>query len=137
MAEDADKRAAVEAMREALNEGRLESALERADDDVVFDWSNSIGPMKGIFRGRDEVLANWGSWRSAWSEVHWEPLEVIDVDEDRFVIVTHVRMRGHGSGAEVEAGGALLWTFRDGLALSVTLFQSKQEALEAASAEPG
>ena len=47
------------------------------------------------------------------------------------IVVNRVRMRGRGSGVEVEATGAQVWTIRDGKFQRAKLYQSKAEALEA------
>lgn len=47
------------------------------------------------------------------------------------IVVNHIRMRGRGSGVEVDAVGAQLWTIADGEVQGVKLYQSKAEALEA------
>ncbi len=96
------------------------------------DWSNSIGPLKGVYRGRQEVLGFWRSFRDAWDSLDWDPEEVIDVDETRVIVVNHVRMRGRGSGMDIDAIGVQLWTIIDGKARSNKLYQSKADALEAA-----
>ena len=95
------------------------------------DWTNSIGPLKGVYRGRR------GCWNSdilphAWESVRWDPEEIIEVDETRLIVLNHVRMRGRGSGVQVDATAAQLWTITDGKARRIKLFQSKAEALEAA-----
>ncbi len=64
--------------------------------------------------------------------MRWDPEEVIEVDESRLIVVNHVRMRGRGSGVEVDAKAAQLWTLRAGRAKRIKLYQSKAEALEAA-----
>jgi hypothetical protein len=64
--------------------------------------------------------------------VRWDPEEIIEVDETRLIVLNHVRMRGRGSGVQVDAIAAQLWTITDGKARRVKLFQSKSEALEAA-----
>jgi hypothetical protein len=46
--------------------------------------------------------------------------------------VTRARMRGPGSGVEVNAVSSGLWTIRDGKGRSFKLYQSKADALEAA-----
>ena len=74
----------------------------------------------------------WKSFLEAWDEIQWEPQEIIELDEARLILVDHVRMRGRGSGVQVEATGVQLWTITDGKARSVKLYQSKREALEAA-----
>jgi hypothetical protein len=48
------------------------------------------------------------------------------------IVINHVRMRGRGSGIDIDARGPQLWTIVDGKAQSVKLYQSKAEALEAA-----
>jgi hypothetical protein len=40
-------------------------------------------------------------------------------------------VRGKGSGVEVDATGAQIWTLREGVGRRLTLYQSKAEALEA------
>ncbi|MGH2966102.1 MAG: nuclear transport factor 2 family protein [Solirubrobacterales bacterium] len=117
---------------DSINRGDVDASLEEAADDLEVDWSNSIGPTKGIYRGRREVLKLWRSFLDAWDSLQWDPEEIIDVDESRVIAVNHVRMRGHGSGVDVDARGAQLWTISDGKARSLKLFQSKAEALEAA-----
>ena len=53
----------------------------------------------------------------------------------RSCIVTHVRARGRGSGIIVDAHGASIWKLRDGLVTRATLYQDKDEALEALRTE--
>lgn len=96
------------------------------------DWSNSIGPLRGVYRGRTEVLEFWQSFLEAWDEVRWDPQEFIEVDEARLIVVNRVRMRGKRSGADVEAIGVQLWTITDGKGRKVKLYQTKADALEAA-----
>lgn len=114
------------------NRRDVDGALEIAADDFAMDWSNSIGPAKGVHRGKEEVRRFWMSFLEAFEAMHWEPKEIIELDASRLLAVTHFQARGRGSGIEVDASGAQLWTVRDGRVQSVKLFQSKEEALEAA-----
>jgi ketosteroid isomerase-like protein len=57
---------------------------------------------------------------------------VVELGDDRVLSVSRLQMRGRGSGVEVNASGASIWTIRDGKAAAVTLYQSKAQALEAA-----
>jgi ketosteroid isomerase-like protein len=41
---------------DAWSRGDLVGALEMAPDDLVVDLSHSLGPAKGIYRGKDEAL---------------------------------------------------------------------------------
>ena len=117
---------------DSINRGDVDGALERAAEDFEMDWSNSIGPAKGIYRGKEEVRKAWTSFVEAFDELRWDPVEIIEVDESRLIAVNHVRMRGRGSGIEVDAVGAQLWTISEGIGRSIKLYQSKAEALEAA-----
>jgi ketosteroid isomerase-like protein len=114
-----------------FNRGEVDGAMEGLHGDCEMDWSNSIGPLKGIYRGHDQIREFWRSFLEAWDDVHWEIEELIDVDESRLIVVNQVRMRGLGSGAEVKATGVQLWTIHAGRAQSIKLFQSKADALEA------
>lgn len=117
---------------DSINDGDSSRALEEAADDFVMDWSNSIGPARGIYRGRQQVQDLWASYLDAFGSLEWIPEEFIEVDESRLIVVNRNRVRGRGSGVEVDAVGAQLWTIHDGKAQSVGLYQTKADALEAA-----
>jgi ketosteroid isomerase-like protein len=117
---------------EAINLGDVDAALQDAADEFVVDWSNSTGPVKGIYKGKAKARELWGTFVEAFEELTWDAEEIIDVDESRVIAVNHVRMRGRGSGVAVDAKGVQLWTIADGEAQSVKLFQNKEDALEAA-----
>ena len=42
-----------------------------------------------------------------------------------------VRARGKGSGIDMEAHGAMLWTLREARSARIKMFQNKDEALKA------
>jgi ketosteroid isomerase-like protein len=114
---------------DSINRGRL--AMEDVADDFEMDWSNSIGPLSGVYRGREQLNAVFESFRDAWERVQWEIQEVIDLEGERVLIVNRLRMRGRTSRVEVEATGVQVWTICDGKLAGVKLYQSKAEALEA------
>lgn len=117
---------------DSINRGDVDAALEAAADDIQADWSNSVGPLKGIYRGKEQVRELWTSFVEAFDELRWDPEEIIEVDDSRVIAVNHVRMRGRESGVEVDAVGAQLWTISEGKSRSLKLYQSKADALEAA-----
>ena len=119
----------------AISSGDYEAALGWLTDDIVMDWSRSIGPAKGVYRGREEIRKLWESFQEAFESVTWTPEEIVEIDDDRLIVVNHVHMRGRGSGVEVDAVGVQLWTVRDGKGATLTLFQSKQDALDAVGVE--
>ena len=125
----------VEIVRRAIdlvNRGELRQAIETTDEAFEMDWSDSIGPVSGVYRGREQVLGLLEAFSEAWDELRWEVQEVIDLDRSQQVLVVNtVRMRGRVSHAIVEATGAQLWTISHGRPRRAKLYQSKADALEA------
>ena len=115
---------------DSINRGRL--AMEDTADDFEMDWSNSVGPLKGVYRGVEQVNEVLQSFREAWDQLRWDIQEVMDLEGERVLLVNRVRMRGRTSHVEVEATGIQIWTICNGKLASVKLYQSKAEALEAA-----
>ena len=127
----------VETVRRAFaeyNRGDVEGALEEWHPTPFWDWSNGHGFDAGVYRGRDEIRAFWQERGAAWEEVRFELIDLIEVEDDQVVVENVGYSRGR-EGIEVEARSAWLITFRDGKQTSLTLYQTKQEALEAAGLE--
>jgi ketosteroid isomerase-like protein len=125
----------VEIVRRAVD------AWSRNDPDLLVsyvaangeaDWSESIAPYRGVYRGPDEWRAFFTSRLEAWGNVRWDLLEMLDLGQGSVLSVVRLVGRGRGSGVEVMASAAIIWTVSDGKILRAKLFQSKAEALEAA-----
>jgi ketosteroid isomerase-like protein len=76
----------VELVRRAIdffNRGDIDQALSETHDEFEMDWSNSIGPLKGVYRGRQQVNELWTTFIEAWREVRWEDdaLEAVGLRE--------------------------------------------------------
>jgi ketosteroid isomerase-like protein len=116
---------------EAFNRRDVDGFLTDTHPDLVTDWSRAVGPERGVFRGRDEVVRFVRSWLEAFEESVIVVDELIDAGE-QVLAVFHGRLRGRGSGAAVEGrGSVLVWSFRDGVVTSATLYQTRDEALAA------
>ena len=81
--------------------------------------------------GHREIRAHWQRLLAAFEEVRIEIVDLREVKEGLLVAenVTHFRGR---DGIEVQARSTFLITVRGGTTTSFTLYQTKQEALEAA-----
>jgi hypothetical protein len=121
---------------EALYEDWAQGDYSRAD---IFDPAvelDSFGMGERIrASGIEEFIAEMVQWLSAWGR----PL-TIDAEEligsgDRILALVRWRGRGKGSGLEVEAGGAHLWRFRDGLVIHLEVYRDRDEARAALEAE--
>ena len=115
----------------AYHDGDLEGALELWAPDAVWDWSNSVGPEAGIYRGRDEIRAFWEKYHATFEGIRFELVDVLEVEDDLLIIENVAHIRGR-DGIEVQARSTWLVTIRDGEQTRLTLYQTKQEALEAA-----
>ena len=109
----------------------IEAALEDIDPGAVLDWSNSNAPDGGIYIGH----AAWRDFAHASGEAldqrRFDSTEfMVPVSTHIVVVVGRIREQGRADGAEVEAL-ASVWTLREGKVTTLTLFQSRAEALKA------
>jgi len=125
----------VRRMIDAFNRGDLDAVLDGSSDDFEFDFSHSRGPLSGVYRGTDDARDFLTAFFEPWAALDVELEELIELGGDRVLTVSEIRTRGQGSGVEVNATGAMIWTIRDGEVAAAKMYQTKAEALEAASAE--
>lgn len=119
---------------EAINRADFAAAVASVSKDFELDFSNSRAELSGIYRGRDETKAFLASFWEPWETARFDPEEEItELEDGRVLSVIAVRGRGSGSGAEVAATGATVWTIHGGEVVAAKMYQSKAEALEAAS----
>ena len=124
---------AVKRVVDAINRADVDAVAESVSDDFALDFSNSRGPMNGIYHGPDGVREFMTSFFEPWESIEFRPRETpVELDDRRVLTVNDLHGRGHESGVEVTATGATIWTVRDGRVAAVKLYQSKEEALEAA-----
>jgi taurine dehydrogenase small subunit len=116
---------------EALNRADIDAVAESVSQDFELDFSNSRGPMSGIYRGPAGIREFTKSFFEPWASIEFQPEEVIELADGRVLGVAQIRAKGHESGVAVSARGANVWTIRDGKVAAVKLYQSKEEALEA------
>ena len=116
---------------EAYNRRDLDGMLETWAPDAVVDWSRSRGFDAGVFQGHGEIRAFLRRFLAAFEEIRFEIDDPIEVEEDLLVSENVAYLRGR-DGIEVQARSAWLIRIRDGKQTSLTLYQTKREALEAA-----
>ena len=116
---------------EAFSRGALDEALESWAPDAVLDWSNSHGLEAVVVRGRSEIRAYMEQFRETFEGIAIELEDIVEVADGVVVAENLAYVRGR-DGLEVTARSAWLITLRNGRQTSLTLYQSKAEALEAA-----
>ena len=116
---------------DAFNRRDTEAMLALGSDDFVYDWTRSIAPNRGTYRGLDGIREFTEDQWSAFDEVRIEPSEYLA--RGRHVVVpATVHGRGRG-GVAVSANSAQVFTFENGRLMRITLYQGREEALAAAS----
>ncbi len=116
---------------DAYNRRDLDGMLENWAQDAVLDWSRARSFDAGVYRGHGEIRAFMEGFLAAWGEVRIEIVDgPVEVEDGLLVTENVTDFRGR-DGIEVQARSAWLTTIRDGEQTSLTLYQTKQEALEA------
>jgi len=128
--------AVVERFEDSWTRRDLAGVLACADAAIVFDWSESRGPFVGRYEGHEGLTQFWMEMLDAWEHFSPRMTEVIECGPEQLITLDVVRARGRGSGIDMEARGAMLWTVKGGKIARAKMFQTKDEALAACSAEP-
>ena len=115
---------------DAYNRGDIDGFAECWAHDAVVDWSNSRGFEAGVYRGRGAIRAFMERFLAAFNDVRIDLADVIEVEEGVVVVENVTYFRGR-DGVAVQARSAWLVTIRNGEQTSLTLYQTKQEALDA------
>jgi ketosteroid isomerase-like protein len=117
---------------DAYNRRDLDGMLDNWAKDAVLDWSNARSFDASVYRGHEEIRAFTERFQAAWDEVRAEIVDgPVEVADGVIVAENITYMRGR-DGIEVQARSTWLITIRDGEQTSLTLYQTKQDALEAA-----
>ena len=78
--------------------------------------------------GIDKLITSMAHWLSAWDRPLRLEAEELIGSGNRILALVRWRGRGKGSGIEMDAGGAHIWTFRDGLVIRFEVYRDRDEA---------
>ena len=119
-----------------FNRGELAELFGRlGTEDVEVDNTRSNSPDQAkVFRGPDEAQRFLEALRDPWEHFEAFEDEVVEVGDGSVVVESHTRSIGEGSGVEVVARGAAIFRFRGDRVCKWELFQTLDEALDAARA---
>jgi ketosteroid isomerase-like protein len=116
--------------------GRGEFSRGDLFDQEIITRTIGLVDQRSEARGVDQMVPEMRKWLSAWEYPFLiEPEEFIE-SGDRILVLVRWRGRGKGSGVEMEAEGAHIWTFREGLAVGWDIYRDRDEA-RAAMGQPG
>jgi ketosteroid isomerase-like protein len=110
-------------------EGRIEDALRGLEDD--FEWVVPDHPDGAVRHGADSVIEFFHEWAEPFADldIDWELQEA---GPDAALAIIDMHGRGRVSGVPAEMRFFQLWTFRDGRAVRMEMFNDLDEARRAA-----
>jgi ketosteroid isomerase-like protein len=105
------------------------SQTELFDPDIEFEMIDWPHPAKS--RGIEAMSETWLATLGAWEDFRAKPDEVID-HGDNVLVLNSISGRGRGSGADVSALTATVWTVVGGRVVRLALYWDTERAREAA-----
>ena len=118
----------VKAAIDAYNREDWDALFDAAAPGFELDFSRSDGPQAGVF-GLDQMRRRLEEFFETWESARLEAHEFIEAG-DLVVVPGTQHVKGRG-GIEVVARGVYVWTIRNGAIERVTMYQERQDALEA------
>jgi ketosteroid isomerase-like protein len=117
----------------AISERDFNALAKVTDADMVLDFSRSIGPEKGVYRGREGIARYAAANEEAFESFELSPIEFV-VGPRRHIVARHrIRAKARATGIEWDRvpDVALVWELRNGKVIKATLYQGRSDALEA------
>lgn len=111
----------------------VEALFSILDENVEWDYVGAF-PEVVTYHGPDEVREFLGQWASAFDGFGFEAEEAIDAG-DSVVILLHQWGHGKDTGARVESRTWQVFTFRNGRIVHCRGYETKPQALEAATSQ--
>jgi ketosteroid isomerase-like protein len=105
------------------------TAGEAFHPDVEFELVDWPHPARS--RGVAEMASTWQTTLSAWDDFRAAPEDFFDYGHN-VLVLNSIRARGKGSGAEVSAQTATVWTVEAGKVVRLALYWDTARAREAA-----
>jgi ketosteroid isomerase-like protein len=124
--------AATELVRdilEALNRGDVDGMLARMHAD--FEWTPlEASPIARVYRGHEQVRHYVEDWLSTFDAIRLDLEDPTEV-ADKVVAPVHAHGRGRASGLYLDTRFCQVWTVRDGSAIDMTEYATREDALGA------
>jgi len=123
--------AETEALRDAyaaLNRNDIPAMVNAFDPQI--EWTEPAEyPGGGTYQGHAGVMAHLSQARATWAEGSCEPERFIVVG-DKIVVFLYVRVRLNHNVEWIEGRHAAVYTFRNGKAIQMRIFDDERQALE-------
>jgi ketosteroid isomerase-like protein len=118
----------LKASIDAYNRRDWDAWLQHAARGFEMDMSRAVGPVSGILT-LDQLRQGQLDFAEYWESVRIEAQEFIEAGD---LVVVPWAMHGRGrDGIELVARATFVFTIRNGAIERITLYQEREEALEA------
>jgi uncharacterized protein len=124
--EDADQ---LRQAYEAFNHGGVGAILERLDPDIHVRERETL-PDRATYRGREGVRKMFDVILEAFDDLQFEVEDVVD-RETHVLVVLRQNVRGRSSGIRMMGRTVHVWEMRDGRAVALTVYGTREQALSA------
>jgi ketosteroid isomerase-like protein len=109
----------------------IESVIDHVHPEFEGVVPADLSVEPDTYRGRQGARRYVDSFYEVMDEIRFVPDEFIEVG-DRVVVPMRVLAKGKETGIEVEQHAVQVWTLRDGMALRINAYATREDALEAA-----
>ena len=121
--------ATIERLIELFGTGQIEEGRDFMDAEI--EWlepPETIG--RNVVTGPDAALAALANWNDQFDSLRVETIELRE-DGDRVLHAMHQYARAGGSDVEIEGDLYMVWWFRDGKAVRMEMYNTREQAEEA------
>jgi len=118
--------AALREVYAALNRNEIEAMVKAFDSQIA--WIEPAG-FGGTYRGLEAVKSHLSQARSTWAEGSCEPERFV-VAGDKIVVFIYVHVRLKSETEWRDGRHAAVYTFHNGKAIEMRMFDDAQQALE-------
>jgi ketosteroid isomerase-like protein len=128
----------VELVRAALqqfNREGIDAVARNIHPDFETTTPSSLAVEPDTYRGPEGIRRWMDAWGDTMDEIRFEVDELVDAG-DRVVAITRLVARSRTTELEFQQGVAMVWTLRDGLAVGMDPYGTRDEALLAVGLEP-
>jgi ketosteroid isomerase-like protein len=124
----------VRGIVEALNRGDVDGMLESMHPD--FEWTPlESSPVARMYRGHEQVRHYVEDWLATFESLRLELEDPAEV-ADRVVAVVRGHGRGRASGLQLDSRFCQVWTVRDGTAVAMEEYATREQALGVLTPRP-
>jgi len=124
----------VRFLAEGFQRRQHERAFEYYDPRIEWDASRMedlLPDIAGAYHGHEGVRTYWRNWLSAWSDLHFEIQDIVDVGDDVVLLIRNQRQWGRHSGIATEMSPyGMVFTIRGGKVVLWRVYPDQESALE-------